>query len=364
MDRTLQTLMVTGGSGFIGTNFIRFLFSRPDFDGRILNVDKLTYAGNPHNLADLEERYGAEDGGGARYLFAREDIRDAPKMEELIRSYEVDTVVNFAAESHVDRSVHGPQEFIATNINGTFSLIEAARKVWGENSCEGKLFHQVSTDEVFGSLGPEGRFTEESRYDPRSPYSASKAAADHLVRAAHHTYGLPVTISNCSNNYGPYQFPEKLIPLMLLNMREGKRLPIYGDGSNVRDWLYVEDHADAIWLILMRGCIGESYNLGGDSEKDNLTLVRLLCDLMAERTGVRPEEYRSLITYVKDRPGHDRRYAMDNGKISAELGWRPKISFSEGIDKTIAWYLSHDEWIEGVRSGEYRKWIEKNYRLR
>ncbi len=365
MNRALNVIMVTGGAGFIGTNFIKYLFERPEFKGTVINVDKLTYAGNPANLLDIEQSFGVNAGGEdkteGRYFFEQSDICDADEMERIIDQYKVDTIVNFAAESHVDRSVYGPREFINTNINGTFALLEAARKVWGHVGMQGKLFHQVSTDEVFGSLGPEGQFSEESCYDPRSPYSASKAAADHLVRAAHHTYGLPVTVSNCSNNYGPYQFPEKLIPLMLLNMLEEKPLPVYGDGGNVRDWLYVQDHVDGIWLILREGKCGESYNLGGDSELDNLTLVRSLCTQMAEKMGKDHDYYKKLITFVKDRPGHDRRYAMNNLKIKRDLGWAPHTSFASGINQTIEWYLDHQEWCSQVRSGEYRNWIETNY---
>ncbi len=378
MTRPLQSIMVTGGSGFIGTNFIRHLFSRPEFTGRIINLDKLTYAGNPLNLKEIEECHGATVGstpdaegpsGGPstdpRYIFLAADICDGSSVQRILEKYQIDTIVNFAAESHVDRSVYGPREFIDTNINGTFALLEAARKVWGPAAAEeGKLFHQVSTDEVFGSLGAEGRFSESSCYDPRSPYSASKAAADHLVRAAHHTYGLPVTISNCSNNYGPYQFPEKLIPLMLLNMLDEKPLPVYGDGGNVRDWLYVEDHVEAIWLMLRQAEPGASYNLGGDCELDNLSLVRSLCAQMAARQGKSAEHYSRLITFVKDRPGHDRRYAMDSSKIRAELGWRARTDFETGIARTIDWYLENRPWCEAVRSGEYRNWIEVNYRRR
>lgn len=371
--RPCRAVMVTGGAGFIGSNFIRYLLQQRDFNGFILNVDKLTYAGNPSNLDDIAAAYG-----GKRYFFEQEDICDGDRMEELLRQYAIDTVVNFAAESHVDRSVFGPAEFVRTNINGAFSLLEAARKVWAEerkghdgrhlNGAAGRtadrLFHQVSTDEVYGSLGPEGYFTEESPYDPHSPYSASKAAADHLVLAAHHTFSLPVTISICSNNYGPYQFPEKLIPLMLLNILDEKPLPVYGDGGNVRDWIYVEDHAAGIWQILRRGQAGERYNLGGRSELDNLSLVRLLCAKMARRMGKREEEYLGLISFVKDRPGHDRRYAIDSQKIERELDWRRATDFETGIEKTIDWYLDHRSWIEEIRNGEYRSWVEANYTQR
>jgi dTDP-glucose 4,6-dehydratase len=360
-NRSLKVIMVTGGAGFIGSNFIRFLLHRPEFEGIVVNVDKLTYAGNPANLSDVETEYG-----GTRYFFEQEDICRCDRMERVLEHYGADTIVNFAAESHVDRSVLGPGDFVRTNINGTFALVEAARRVWagegkGGGGFEGKLFHQVSTDEVYGSLGKEGRFTERSPYDPRSPYSASKAAADHLVAAAWNTFGFPATISVCSNNYGPYQFPEKMIPLMLLNILKEQPLPVYGDGGNVRDWIYVEDHAEAIWMVLQKGKTGERYNIGGESELDNLTLVRTLCGKMARRAGKPEDDYHRLIRFVKDRPGHDRRYAIDSEKILRELGWSRRTCFEEGIEKTIDWYSSHRRWIEQVLSGEYRNWVEINY---
>jgi len=367
MKRELKALMVTGGSGFIGSNFIRFMLYNPGFQGKIINVDRLTYAGNPANLRDIEAEFQNK-----RYFFEQEDICDSERMAQLISKYQIDTIVNLAAESHVDRSVYGPAEFIRTNINGTFNLLEAARKEWAGHvksdgtgsEYNGKLFHQVSTDEVFGSLEQQGRFSEKSPYDPHSPYSASKAAADHVVRASFHTFGLPVTISNCSNNYGPFQFPEKMIPLMLFNILDEKPLPVYGDGSNVRDWIYVEDHVRGIWLILQHGRAGESYNLGGDSELDNLTLVRRLCRKVAQRTGRDPEDYFRLIEFVKDRPGHDHRYAIDSGKIEAELGWHCDTDFEKGIELTIDWYLNHREWTDQIRKQEYRNWIQQNYTRR
>jgi len=354
--RKLSRVMVTGGAGFIGSNFIRYLFKETEFQGSVINVDKLTYAGNPENLRDVEEEFGS------RYQLAIEDICDHERMRRLFREHDIDTVVHFAAESHVDRSIYGPGEFIQTNIVGTFTLLEAAREAWkGRNDV---IFHHVSTDEVYGSLGEEGAFREDTPYDPRSPYSASKASSDHLVRAYRHTYGLPATISNCSNNYGPYQFPEKLIPLIILNMKDGKPLPVYGDGRNVRDWLHVQDHAAAVWAILNRGRVGETYNVGGNNEWENIALIHLLCDLMARYTGKDVQEYRRLITFVADRPGHDRRYAIDASKIERELGWRCGIEFREGLWETLCWYMEQGEWIDRVRSGEYRKWIEKNYGAR
>ena len=300
MKRPLSSIMVTGGAGFIGSNLIRMLFSSLEFSGRVVNVDKLTYAGNPANLADVEKAHG-----GDRYAFEQVDICDAEAVRGVMTRYGVDTVIHLAAESHVDRSILGPRAFIDTNIVGTFTLLEAARAVWKDRT--DVLFHHVSTDEVFGSLGDAGFFFETTPYDPRSPYSASKASSDHLVRAYHHTYNLPVTLSNCSNNYGPYQFPEKLIPVMILNMLERKPLPVYGKGENIRDWLYVMDHASAIWAIVSRSELGETYTVGGENEWRNIDLVKELCGLMAEATGDPVDDYLALIKYVTDRPGHDRR---------------------------------------------------------
>ncbi len=351
--RGMKTLLVTGGCGFIGSNFIRFLLEESGFTGRVVNVDKLTYAGNPESLADLAER------AGPRYAFVRADICDAPMMARVFDEYEVDAVCHFAAESHVDRSIVKPDDFIQTNIHGTYVLLQLAR----ERKERVALFHHVSTDEVFGSLGDTGFFREETPYQPNSPYSASKAASDHLVRAYHHTYGLPVTISNCSNNYGPYQFPEKLIPLMILNALEGKPLPVYGDGLNVRDWLYVRDHNTAVWDIMTRGRRGQTYNIGGRNEMKNLDVVKRICALVDELapplTSGKPRE--SLITFVKDRPGHDRRYAIDCTKLEQELGWKPEESFDTGLRKTVQWYLDHPAWVNHVRTGEYRRWIEQHY---
>jgi len=349
----MKNLMVTGGAGFIGSNFIRYVLDKAGFQGRIINVDKLTYAGNPESLADIAAKYGK------RYVFVHADICDRAAMDKVFSEQEIDAVAHFAAESHVDRSILGPSEFIQTNIVGTFTLLEAARAAWKER--QDVRFHHVSTDEVYGSLGDTGLFHEDTPYDPRSPYSASKASSDHLVMAYLHTYGLPVTLSNCSNNYGPYHFPEKLIPLMILNMQDGKPLPVYGDGRNVRDWLYVEDHASGIWAVMTKGKTGEKYNIGGESEKTNLEVVNTLCGEMAAATGKDKDFYKKLITYVKDRPGHDRRYAIDCSKIKRELGWKQSVSFEQGIRATIEWYLSHAKWVEGVKSGAYKTWIDKNY---
>ncbi|HMP00179.1 MAG TPA: dTDP-glucose 4,6-dehydratase [Kiritimatiellia bacterium] len=349
----MNTIMVTGGCGFIGVNFIRYLLTETDFSGRIINVDKLTYAGNPESLADLEDSFAG------RYVLVKADICDRVAMADALDRYEVDTIAHFAAESHVDRSIVRPDDFIQTNIVGTYTLLQLAR----ERMDRIRLFHHVSTDEVFGSLGETGYFVEETPYAPNSPYSASKAASDHLVRAYHETYGLPVTMSNCSNNYGPYQFPEKLISLMILNARDGKPLPVYGDGLNVRDWLYVRDHAVAIWAIMNRGRKGQTYNVGGRNEMTNLEVVHAICDVLDDILGERAPgtSRRSLITYVKDRPGHDRRYAIDCAKIERELGWNPEESFASGIRKTIEWYLEHTPWVDRVRSGEYQKWIAQHY---
>ncbi len=352
--RKLKNILVTGGAGFIGSNFIRYVFSKADFDGRIINLDKLTYAGNLLNLQDIEKKFGDK-----RYFFERADICDHERVKNIFDKYEIDTVVHFAAESHVDRSIWGPKEFINTNVIGTFTLLEVARNVWKDRG--DVLFHHISTDEVYGSLGATGYFYETTPYDPKSPYSASKASSDHFVKAYHHTYGIPVTLSNCSNNYGPYQFPEKLIPLMILNMLEEKALPVYGDGKNIRDWLFVEDHNNAVWLILKKGESGETYNIGGENEWENIKLVNVLCEKMAKRVGRDSDYYKKLITFVKDRPGHDRRYAINCEKIKRELGWKQSVDFSEGLDLTIDWYLKNKKWIESVKSGEYKKWIERNY---
>jgi len=348
-----RNLLITGGAGFIGSNFIRYLFTKTDFDGIIVNFDKLTYAGNLYSLEDIQKNFKE------RYFFVKGDICDGMKVFETLKMYQIDTIVNFAAESHVDRSIYKPADFIQTNVVGTFTLLECAREFWGNRT--DVLFHHISTDEVYGSLTDEGQFTEETPYNPRSPYSASKAASDHLVMAYHHTYNLPVTLSNCSNNYGPYHFPEKLIPLIITNILEEKPLPIYGEVKNIRDWLYVEDHARAIYLIITKGKIGEKYNIGGGEEKTNLEVVNTICEKMAKKLGKDENHYKKLITFVKDRPGHDYRYSMNYEKIKRELGWEPSVTFNEGIELTIDWYLKNRDWVEKVKSGEYQKWIEKNY---
>ncbi len=350
-----STILVTGGCGFIGSNFIHYLFKNSDFEGKIINVDKLTYAGNPENLVDVSTRYL-----DTRYFFEKINICDLPVLEEVFLKYNPDVVVHFAAESHVDRSIHKPASFIQTNIIGTFNLLELVKKFQTLHK-KSILLHHISTDEVFGSLGEKGSFKETSPYDPRSPYSASKASSDHLARSYYHTYNLPVTISNCSNNYGPYQFPEKLIPLMICNMLENKPLPIYGDGKNVRDWLFVDDHCSGIWKIITNGKIGQTYNVGGESELTNVELVNILCEKTALLKNKEIDHFKKLITYVKDRPGHDRRYAIDCTKIKNELNWNQAVKFEEGIEKTIVWYLENPEWIDNVRSGEYQNWIAKNY---
>ncbi len=449
--RTFHNILVTGGAGFIGSNFIRYLFSQPEFQGRVVNLDLLTYAGNLENLADIEARYGERRARGssdspdgetpnfgrsefrpntadltARYIFVQGDIRDRSLVQEVFQEYEIDCVVHFAAESHVDRSILGPEAFITTNVLGTYTLLDVARHAWkdkigqyfaeaavkGQNTqgsagvgissiatdpkkpgnqekfAQGSaalstghsrpsdpslssdlsdtpvLFHHISTDEVYGSLGETGYFTESTPYDPRSPYSASKAGSDHLVMAYYHTYGLPVTLTNCSNNYGPYQFPEKLIPLMILNVIEGKPLPVYGDGKNIRDWLYVEDHAAAVWRVIQEGRVGETYNIGGENEWENIRLVHRLIEIVAMETGKDAETLRRLITFVKDRPGHDRRYAIDCSKIKQELGWKQSVSFEEGLRRTVRWYLTNQGWVDRVRSGAYRDWIRQNYEER
>ncbi len=351
-----RIVLVTGGCGFIGSNFIRLLQTQyPDW--RVINLDKLTYAGNLGNLEGVEENI--------QYCFVKGDIGDAELINEIFLQEKVDTVVHFAAESHVDRSITGPADFIQTNIVGTFTLLEGARKSWlEENFMENDpVFLHVSTDEVYGSLGTYGLFTETTPYDPRSPYSASKASSDHLVNAYFHTYGLPVIITNCSNNYGPYQFPEKLIPLVLHNCLEGRELPVYGDGKNIRDWLYVEDHCEAITAVLEHGKIGHSYNIGGNNEKENIEVVNIVCDLVDHKLGkLTPEQNRrSLITYVTDRPGHDRRYAIDASKIRDQVGWSPKTDFEQGISMTIDWYLANQQWVKAVTDGSYQEYYAEMY---
>ncbi len=353
-------ILVTGGAGFIGSNFIRYVFNKTNFNGTLINYDKLTYAGNLMNLVDISQKFG-----GRQYVFEQGDIRDFEKVHKTINKYSINIVVHFAAESHVDRSIFGPKDFVETNINGTFSLLEVARQVWG--SRKDVRFHHISTDEVYGSLGDTGYFFESTPYDPRSPYSASKAASDHLVRAYGHTYGLQTTISNCSNNYGPYHFPEKLIPLIILNALEGKPLPVYGDGNNVRDWLYVGDHCEAVWLILAKGRSGDTYNIGGECERKNIEVVHAICDVLEElhpRKDSSTGNYRDLITFVPDRPGHDRRYAINCDKIKSDLGWKQNHQFESGLRETISWYLNNRDWVEKIRSGEYTKWIERNYTMR
>ena len=344
-------IMVTGGAGFIGSNFLN-LFVPCHPEHYFINLDKLTYAANPLNLSALEDQ--------ANYSFEQADITDYDQLLQLFEKYEPDLVVHFAAESHVDRSIHGPSEFIQSNIIGTFNLLEACRDFWSSGSGN-KLFLHVSTDEVYGSLGAEGLFTEQTAYDPSSPYSASKASSDHLVRAYHRTYDLPALITNCSNNYGPYQFPEKLIPLMILNALEGKPLPVYGKGENVRDWLYVEDHCRALWTVIEKGLPGETYNIGGNSEKRNIDIVNQICEILAEEIDRDPQQLKDLITFVQDRPGHDMRYAIDATKIKKELGWEPQESFLKGLQKTIRWYLDNRDWVESIQSGAYKNWIETNY---
>jgi dTDP-glucose 4,6-dehydratase len=359
MTSVRNTILVTGGAGFIGSNFV--LQWIKNAGASVVNLDLLTYAGNPENLADLKN--------DPRHLLVHGDICNAELVAALLREHRPGVIVHFAAESHVDRSIVAPGAFIRTNVQGTFTLLEQARLFWLELDEAGRRafrFLHVSTDEVYGSLGPKNAaFSETTAYAPNSPYAASKAASDHLVRAYHHTYGLPVLTTNCSNNYGPFQFPEKLIPLMILNALEGKQLPVYGDGCNVRDWLFVEDHCSAIRAVIERGRVGETYNVGGNSERKNMDVVTAICDLVDE---LRPDAVlwprRKLIAFVTDRPGHDRRYAIDASKISRELGWRPAEEFSSGLSKTVAWYLEHGAWIENVRTGAYRDWIRQNYQER
>lgn len=347
----MKNILITGGAGFIGSHVVRhFLNTYPAY--RIINLDKLTYAGNLENLRDVEQH--------PNYLFERGDILDTTLLDQLFSKYQVDGVIHLAAESHVDRSIENPLAFIETNIVGTVNLLNAARKAWG-NNLEGKRFYHVSTDEVYGSLGETGLFTEETPYDPRSPYAASKASSDHLVRAYFHTYQLPVVISNCSNNYGPFQFPEKLIPLVINNIKHEKPLPVYGDGKYTRDWLWVEDHAQAIGLIFHQGKNGDTYNIGGNNEWKNIELVTQLCTIMDALLGRAPGTSQQLITFVKDRPGHDRRYAIDASKLRRELGWEPSIRAEEGLRLTAQWYLDNPEWLEHVTSGAYQAYYAGMY---
>ncbi|MND85325.1 dTDP-glucose 4,6-dehydratase [compost metagenome] len=351
-----MTILVTGGAGFIGANFV--LDWLAGNDEPVVNLDKLTYAGNLQTLSSLQ--------GDKRHIFVHGDIGDSELVARLLQEHQPRAIVNFAAESHVDRSIHGPEDFIETNIVGTFRLLEAVRAYWGglnEPARQAFRFLHVSTDEVYGSLAAdEPAFTETHQYQPNSPYSASKAASDHLVRSYHHTYGLPVLTTNCSNNYGPYHFPEKLIPLMIVNALAGKPLPVYGDGQQIRDWLYVKDHCSAIRRVLEAGKTGEVYNVGGWNEKPNLEIVNRVCALLDElRPRADGKPYAEQITYVTDRPGHDRRYAIDARKLERELGWKPAETFETGIRKTVAWYLDNQEWVQNVQSGSYRDWVEKNY---
>ncbi len=351
-----KSILVTGGAGFIGSNFILQWLAAENTP--VVNLDKLTYAGNLANLESVS--------ANPQYSFVHGDIGDRSLVADLLRRHQPQAIVHFAAESHVDRSIHGPDDFVRTNVNGTFNLLEEVRAYWSALNGQPKTafrFLHVSTDEVYGSLRPEDpAFSETTAYAPNSPYSASKAASDHLVRAYHHTYGLPTLTTNCSNNYGPYQFPEKLIPLVILNALNGKALPVYGDGKNVRDWLYVADHCEAIRTVLSKGRVGETYNIGGENEKRNLEIVNVICSILDE---LRPKDpvvpHAKLITFVQDRPGHDRRYAIDARKIEAELGWKPRETFETGIRKTIEWYLANSAWIEGVTSGTYRQWIATQY---
>ena len=351
-----MTILVTGGAGFIGSNFVLDWLADPAAEP-VVNLDALTYAGNQANLASLQ--------GDARHAFVHGDICDRALVDSLLATHQPRAIVHFAAESHVDRSIHGPGAFMKTNVDGTFTLLEAARSYWGGLAGDAKAafrFHHVSTDEVYGSLQPGApAFTEDHPYEPNSPYSASKAASDHLVRAWHHTYGLPVVTTNCSNNYGPYHFPEKLIPLMIVNALAAKPLPVYGDGQQIRDWLYVGDHCSGIRAVLAGGRLGETYNIGGWNEQANIDIVRIVCGLLDE---LRPDPagpYARLITYVTDRPGHDRRYAIDARKIERELGWRPAETFASGIRKTVQWYLANADWVASVQSGAYRDWVSTNY---
>jgi dTDP-glucose 4,6-dehydratase len=347
----MKKLLITGGAGFIGSHVVRLFVNKyPAF--QIFNLDKLTYAGNLENLKDIENR--------PNYTFVKGDIVDSDFIQQFFTQHQFDGVIHLAAESHVDRSISNPMEFIFTNIIGTVNLLNAARQIWKDNFIE-KMFYHISTDEVYGSLGETGYFTEETAYSPHSPYSASKASSDHLVRAYHDTFGLPVVISNCSNNYGPNQFPEKLLPLFIHNIKNNKPLPVYGQGLNVRDWLYVEDHAAAIDLIFHKGKVGETYNIGGNNEWKNIDLILKLCEIMDKKLNRAPSTSQKLITYVKDRAGHDLRYAIDSSKLHNELGWSPSLDFEHGLEKTVDWYLSNQKWLDNVTSGDYQKYYEAQY---
>jgi dTDP-glucose 4,6-dehydratase len=343
-------ILVTGGAGFIGSNYLHLLVPRHP-EHQFINFDKLTYAANLMSLATAA--------ACPNYKLVQGDIASVADVQAVFAAEKPDAVVHFAAESHVDRSIADPGAFIHTNIVGTFNLLEAARQLWGRGASQ--IFHHVSTDEVYGSLGPDGYFEETTRYDPSSPYSASKAASDHLVRAYARTYDMAIKLTNCSNNYGPRQFPEKLIPLMILNALGGKPLPVYGKGANVRDWLFVDDHVEALWAVLQRGRNGETYNVGGNSERTNMDVVKAICRGVAAATKKAPAELEALITFVPDRPGHDLRYAIDASKLKDELGWQPQETFDSGLQKTIAWYLTNTAWVDAVRTGEYRRWLELNY---